>query len=810
MAACKPTMDLPVMARRALVLAPALLAAILLASCGSRTEDAARYVGQATEHYEAGDLVRARLDLKNALQIAPKQAKARYLLALLEEREQNYPAVLGNLLIAVESDPGLLDARIKLGNYYAVGLKAAESRAQADAALAIDPNSPAAHVLSARAWYVAGDRIKAMDEARYALRLDPRRLDAATLVASLHAEAGNRAEALAAIDEVLAKIDGADRENLRRVRASLLVRFADLPAAEAELKAMAADYPAATAYDLALARLYAGQGRNAEAEARLRALVDRDPDNAAWRVQLAGLLASQARTGDAEQYLREAADRGGDSATLKFALAGLYEADGRNEAAAEVYTAIAAAGPTGDEGLAARNRLVALAIGTDEARARELVAQLLRDAPLNVDALLYRAAFSFKDQRLGEAIADLRSVLARQPESERARFMLARAYLKNGDAALAEDAYRTLLAANPTISEARNELAAIVAGRGNLDEAAALLREALEFDPADRASSRNLVATLLGQGDFKAAEAEAQRMLAAGESSGSADYQLGLALQLQNEIDGAVAAFRAAVARNPKADQPLSDLTRLLVQAGRGSEAEAFLKQHLKDHPDQQLAQVLLGTVYRDTNRPAAAQQAFRAAIAAGDLAGPAYIGLAGTFADGSAERLAVLKEAHASLPGDGQIGLALGSLLEAAREPDAAVAVYEQVMANGGGNDFVATNLAILLLDHRQDAASHQRALELASRFAAGEQHPYARAALGWAYYHNSRFGEAVQVLEQVNTTAPGNPQLLYYLGMAYLKAGNQAGARRELQRSVEAADAAGIVFSGLADARAALRSLS
>ena len=459
---------------------------VLLSGCASPEDRAAGYLEKARQFYEAGDLVHARVELRNTLQVQPRHARALYLMALVNEREADYPAVLGNLQMAVDADPGYVDAHVKLGNYYAVGRKVAETRAEADAALALAPNSPSVRLLNAWAFYVAGDRARALEEATTTLRLDARRRDAVTLLASLHAEAGRFSEALAVIDEGIRVADESDAESLRRVRVAVLVQAGQAAQAERDLKGLVADFPAVPTYDVALARLFVSRNRMGEAEERIRLLIARDPDNAEWRVQLAGLLVNQRQSGDAEAGLKQAVREHPASGAMRFALADFYETNQRPDEALKVYAAMLAAGPKPDEALVARNRIVALTLRTDEKRARVLVREILADAPANADALVYRAAFSFKDQRLGEAVADLRSALVRQPDSQRALLLLARTYVSQGEAALAEDAYRRLLALNPARAEARGELAAVVSGRGDLKEAETLMRNALEFAPGEQ------------------------------------------------------------------------------------------------------------------------------------------------------------------------------------------------------------------------------------------------------------------------------------------------------------------------------------
>ena len=70
------------------------------AGCSSPEEQAAGYLSEAEARFEAGDLVQAKLELRNALQIQPKNARARYLLALINEREEDFGKVVGNLFMA--------------------------------------------------------------------------------------------------------------------------------------------------------------------------------------------------------------------------------------------------------------------------------------------------------------------------------------------------------------------------------------------------------------------------------------------------------------------------------------------------------------------------------------------------------------------------------------------------------------------------------------------------------------------------------------------------------------------------------------
>jgi len=658
-----------------------------------------------------------------------------------------------------------------------------------------------------------GDREAALRQAEQALSVDPRNRDAIAFTALLYAQAGSIDRSMAQID---AGIDAQDPNDdvaikyLRRVRVSILAEIGEEERSETEMIRLASDYPEETRYQLSLIRLYASQGRVREAEAVIRKLIAAEPDNAEWRVRLAALLARQDNAEEAEAELRQAIANDSDSVTLKFALGGLYQNLGRREEARALYEAIVTVNPLIADGLAARNLIAQSYVLVDDDKARALYNDILDDAPDNVDALLYRASYATRDDDLDAAIGDLRSALNREPDSSRVLLPIARVYTLAGEALLAEDAYRTLLEVEPANKAAINELAVLVGNRGDIAEAEALLRDSLKIRPDDPQAARNLVNALLVQRDFETAEIEARQLADSGDDTGMADYQLGLALQAQAKNNEAIAAFQRAVKKSPEQPEPLIALVQLLLNSKRAEEAERTLTEHLSEHPEQLRAKALLAELYAATDRVGEAEKVYRAIIAERSDAVGAYIGLAGLYPPNGAKRMTVLEAGVAANPNSHQLGLALGSVYEKLGEFEHAIRTYEKTLNEAGNADLIAHNLAALLLDYREDPGSHERALELASRFESDNNPPASRAVLGWAYYRTGDYARAVRYLEQA-AAAAGNEavQLQYYLGMAYIKDGNPVAAKHHLQIAVNGARAANASFTGLDEARAALDEL-
>ncbi len=218
----------------------------------------------------------------------------------------------------------------------------------------------------------------------------------------------------------------------------------------------------------------------------------------------------------------------------------------------------------------------------------------------------------------------------------------------------------------------------------------------------------------------------------------------------------------------------------------------------MQSHPEHLRARLLLAEVYAGNGATQRAEDLYRQIIRDEPAALGAYAGLAGMAPELSDARLAALQAGFSANPDSAELALALGASYQRRGDYEQAISTYEKLLA-ARDNDLVASNLAALLLDQRDDAASRQRALQLASRFANGEQHPFSHGVLGWALYYDGQLPRAVRYLEQAVAAAPQVPQLHYYLGMAYLGAGNEPSATQHLDLAIAGAEQAGTTFTGL-----------
>jgi len=783
-------------------------AIVLLAACSSPEERAAAHLVQAQKYFDDGNYVKAGIEAKNAAQIEPKDADARYLLALIAEQEKQYRAVFGHLMVAVDADPEHIEAQIKLGTVYFLAEVFDLAEEQARIAMELAPDNVAARVLNARVLAQNGEREAAIAEIEAALSMDPENLEAILLEVAAYALT-DREKSFSILDAAVERLGPEKNKALRQVRLMMLAQDNRLDDLEAEYRGLLKDFPAEESFRYELAGLLISQDRIADAEQLLRDVVVQDPENIKTRLELAQFLDDLRSPEAAREALKGFIDELPDALELRMALALHYDENEMRDDALREYTEIARQAPVSDQGFLARNRIAAIRIQEDEvAEGRAMIDAILVDAPANMEALLGRAMLNSFDGNYKDALADLRVVLRTDPESQAGLLAMARAHYYDGDPVLARDAYRRLLELEPAHAEATDELAALLSASGELADAEGLLRERLEADPADVPAANRLVELLLEQGRLDAAEQEARRMVAASEDNWRSHFALGRVLQAVQRYRDAADAYQNGHAKEPLADLALEGMVRAMIAGDEVDEAIDYLQAHLQTYPEHISAKFLLGTLFARTGDYERAIALYEEVLEETEPSTTVYSALAMAYPTDPEARIKVYERARDEIPGDPTLGPFLGDDYERVGRYEDAIALYTEMLAANPELHSVANDLAVLLLDYRTDEESFRQALQLASRFSRASI-PAALDTLGWAYYRNGNYEQAVTFLERAVMGADQAPELRYHLGMAYLALDNPVGARQELDRAISQAQAAEIGFTGIEDAQAALKTL-
>jgi len=759
----------------------------IVAGCATPEERAAAYTARAQELFAAGKLEEARVEARNAVQIEPKNTVARYLLVLIAEQKNDTGELLSQLAVVVEEDRKNAPARVKLGTLLVYAQDYEGAALLAEEAMAMAPDDPAVHVLKARLALQKNDLPASLASLDRAIELDPGEQSAAALRA-VALSLQDPLKALADLEASIARVGPPKAEALRKLRIDLLNRLGRNDEVERELRVMLEEFGGAE-YSNNLALLLTAQERYDDAMAVLRDAVARAPDSIERKVSLAQYQSKYLRKPEeAEKTLRGFIAEDPDNQQIQTYLGNFLEGTGRADDAIKVYEVVVRLDRKTAEGLSARSRIAALLLQKgDLAAAEEQLDAILEDQPDLEDALLTRADIHSAFGRHGEAIADLRGVLRRSPDNVTALLMMADAHQATGNRLLAEDAYRRILLADAGNVEALTSLARLLAETGQLDEAGKMLDAALARDPQSPKTLEALVGYALAKKDLEAAEKHARALAALSEGIGQ--RELGRVLEAQQKFVPASEAYRKSLAAKSDSFIALEGATRTLQVAGRGAEAAQYLQTHLEEHPDHIIARVLLGGAYLGIGKPEEARAALNLAIDQQPRYAQAYIILASSYPEDPAARIDALKRGLEAIPAAAPVALLLAGEHQAAGRVDDAIAVYEKVIAADENRPQVANNLAALLLDYRQDAASHKRALELARPFAESRQ-PTFLDTLGWAHYRNKDYDSAIRFLELAVAYGRNETEARYHLAKAYLATENTVGARQELEKALKDAN--------------------
>jgi tetratricopeptide (TPR) repeat protein len=763
-----------------LLLAPLLA----LPACSPPQDKAAEHLKKAESFMAAEDWKKAALEAKNAVQIQPKNAGAHLILAKVAWRDSRFPLAFNHLSMAVEADPNLVEARLRLGDLYFSSGDVEAAAAQAEAAIKLAPDRADVHLLSAKVLYLRKDLPGALAETDAALAIDPAYVDAITAKAGLLGERGDVPGALAVVDGGLTNTKGQGADVLRNFRLDLLRSSGDPKAYEEALLALIQQFPDRMEYRYQLLDFYAGVGRLDDEERALRVLVESDPANPKPRVRLANRLVQKKDLAGAETLLKDGVAKYPDSAELKLSLGDYYRATKRPAEAMTSYRQAVEQWPEiTPEGLKARNRVVSQhTVDGNIKQARADLDAILKAVPDNAEALLTRAFFSFLDRQYDAAIADLRVALRREESSE-AALLLARSYVGSGDLTVAKDTYRILLDRDPGNAEATKELAVLLSGEGDAAAATEILRKFVAIKPDDVEASAALVQSLLAQRELEAAEAEANRSIQSGAGSAQSEQQLGQVLQAKGSNVEALTRYRAVLAKDPAQLQALEGMVNILLETGRVVEAVDFLEDYPQDNLD---AGLLLAKAYMRQGNVAAARTAHERAITQAPTDVRAYIALAAMEPMDSPPQVAALQRGLKAVPGNQALTIFLGSIRERQGRFDDAISFYEVALAKNPADTAMTNNLAALLLDRDKNKASLARALELAKPFATSND-PILLDTLGWAHFRNDDFLNAVRILERAVAVEQDDALLQYHLGKAYAAAGNPVGARQHLMLALE-----------------------
>jgi tetratricopeptide (TPR) repeat protein len=786
----------------------------ILCGCGGAKARFQTHLAHGKELLAAGQLDKAGVEFRNALQIQPKSVEALYLQGQVEEKRGNPRQAAGYYLAAVDADGTYAPARASMGKMYVFAGAPQKALEVLAPALTQEPDNP--DLLAGRAaarHMLKKDDPSVLSDSERAVELVPTNENAVAVRAALYAEQHDYVNAIAVASTAVQKNPGS--AELRELLTNLYLANRQSKEAEEQMRRIIELRPGELAPRLQLASylrkshdLDGAQTVLEEAEKASHTWKDATKVDQA-RLALVDFIATERSRAQGEKLLRGFIAQQPDNYELRFGLGSLLVRNGATQEGISVFQEVIDRDHQGVHGLSARDRIAAIRFQQGQfQQARTLVDEVLKNNPRDDDALILRGNLALGSNDATGAIGDFRAVLRDRPQSPVLQRSLAKAYLMKGQSGLAEEALRAALQQAPADTGARLDLADQLAAGGRLDQALTTLNDGVKAAPRSLALHVALIRAYLKKQDGAAARAAAEDLKATAPESPLGPYFLGLVALQMGKLDESATQLEKALAMKPGDLEILQALVRVDVTAGKPERSLVRARNALAGAPKDPALVNFVGELLLRSKDAGGAATEFNQAEALAPRWWVPHRNLANVKRfmgdwDGSLDEYrSALKLAPLELA----LVSEAAAVLEYRGHPDEAIDAYQALYkGNQAVRTVAANNLAMLLATYRTDQASLDQARDLTNSFAASDNDSFLDT-VGWVRFKRGEFQSALPLLEKASGHSPASKVIRYHLAMTELRLGLKDRAKSNLETVLSGPGE----FAGAADAKTALAALA
>ncbi|MBA3611830.1 MAG: tetratricopeptide repeat protein, partial [Nitrospirales bacterium] len=756
---------------------------IVLCGCGSAEERKASFVTKAKEFIHEENFPKAKVALRNALKIDPKDAQLYFLAGQVSEKEANWPKALRQYSRGVELDPSDQAAVGRLARFYLAAKNITELQSLSDTILARDPHDAFGHTLQACVWFLRGEHSRALTKADLLLEQLPTDSNILLMLAAIFS-ANRELDKAQSVLQLGLNVHPAHVDLLNYL-ATILIGMKEFDKAEAIYLQLLAKEPRGYTQRDKLAGLYRHLGKPDNVLALLREGVALDPeDERRWKS-----LVMFADSSQREALLEESLQILPHSFTLRFLLGAHFENMQEFQMARKIYEAIVQEAETSEQGMKAEVELAKLDVAEENPKAAQTrLASVLEGNPGQFDALLLKGELNVAQNERSPAVEAFRIVLRDEPNNSDIRSLLGQAHKLAGEFELDQGNFEKDVSLTSRQLDVFSALARLSARQGHLEKAQQYLESILQVVPTHPETEWALFQLKLAQSQW----AEGDVMITRLEKFGWSGYQVDLAKGIlavgRQQWDVAVQAFTRAQQAKLPAMPPLAALVYVYLEQRQPEHARVYLRKLVGSHPDHPFAWGLLGAVFVQLHDRPSALSAYRKQMEGN----PMWVepwkdwAMVSWSLDKKTEAIDMLNEAltiHVQSP---ILLKALASFYQANGQIDLAIRQYELVLNHSPNDVLAANNLAFLLAEEKGDVRSLEYAVDLTRNFEARTQNPFLLDTLAWVYFKMGLNEEATRVLTKALSKAPDHGLLNYHLGMVTLKAGDRFMAKQYLEKAM------------------------
>lgn len=478
----------------------------------------------------------------------------------------------------------------------------------------------------------------------------------------------------------------------------------------------------------------------------------------------------------AEQATRKAIRLAPEDLSLNFQLVTLYMRAGRYQNAVKEMGKLLSAAPTSR---IFKKVLVDLyLLNNQPVEAEEILSALTHNEEQDVDFHLLKGRYYLLSLKFFSAISQFQLALEKEPRLPLAHYLLALAYMANGQENLGHERLIDALTMNSGFSDAELLLADFFYKKGELEIALNHARCVLSREPESfRAhlvtaniffSTQNYTEALR---EYRAAMLLQPHAIAPRYCAAQCSYQSG-------DVDQAMAFFKKFSGQPPYYINIVQAYVNGLICENKFQEAESYLQNAINDESDWLELYSILGKLYYQTKQEKKAGEILKQALEIDSASKLIYKQLFVLYEDNHEVMEELLNQALAHIPFFVEAQIRLARLYDHQDKPEQALSLLKKAVSAYPNSAQLSNNLAWLYLKYEPD--NIDEAMRLAQN--AYETLPGNAAiadTLGWIYYQKGMLNRACWLLAEACKCAPENGLVRYHLGMTY-KAQNELDSAR------------------------------